>query len=216
MNSWNGLDFFIFLILVLNTIQGMSRGASREITSMLCLSAALIFAIKFTIPLSNFFNASPAMNDFVTSSVVQNFMTMLGANALTPDLITQIMYSISLLICFVGIFSVCEAGLSFAKMADAIPFPYAALNRKIGAGIGFTRGYIIVLMFLSILIAHLNAVSSVGANFISGSFFARTFESQANLFDSLISSQQPENYNQLYKNKPYNEKDLIQNLKSGQ
>ncbi len=212
MNNWNGLDFFVFLILVLNTILGLARGATREIISMMCLSAALIFSIVFTVPLTNFFNSSPLANAVVTSIFVQNFMAAIGAGPLTTYLLNQIMYSISLLICFVGVFCLCEAGLSVTGFVEFFSFPYAALNRKVGGALGFTRGYIICLIFLSILILHIYRASNIGGNFIGGSFFVNLFQSQIIKIDELISSQRPENYQQLYQNQPYNEQEIYKQL----
>ncbi len=214
MNSWNGLDFFIFLILTLNTVLGLSRGATKEIVSLMCLSAALIITIKFTVPLSNFFASSSIVNNFVDSSMTKNFMAAIGAGPLTVDLVNQIMYSISLLICFVGAFSVCEAGLTVTGFSESFSFPYAALNRKVGGSLGFIRGYIITLILLSILSLHIYKVGNVGGNFLSGSFFTNLFSSQTQKLDQLISGQQPENYQQLYQNIPYNEKNLYQNTGS--
>src|SRR3989344_4503092 len=189
MNSWNGLDFIVFLILTANVVLGMARGANKEIISMICLSAALICTIKFTIPLANFFNSSPIMGDFVNNAITKNFMISIGAGPLTIDTVMEIMYSISLLICFVGVFSTCEAGLNFAGVAAMYTFPYVFLDRKLGGALGFTRGYIISLLFLSILVLHIYKGSS--NSFISGSFFVRSFQSQIQKFDGLISSQQP-------------------------
>lgn len=212
MNNWNGLDFFIFIILVLNTVIGMRRGATKEMVSLLCLSAALIVTIKFTVPLSNFFATSPIINDFVNSPITQNFMTAIGAGPLTVDLVNQIMYSISLLIWFVGVFSLCDGALSMAGFHETFSFPFAMLNRKVGGALGLTRGYVIVLIFLSILAFHIYRAGNIGADFLSGSFFANLFASQARELDELISSQRPENYQKVYQHQPYNEKEFYQNF----
>lgn len=209
MAAWNGFDFFIFLILTMNTILGMSRGASKEIVSTICLSTALIICIKYTIPLANFLNSSPTVTDALNVDLFQNFMKAIGAGPLTAGLLYQIAYSLSLLICFVGTFSVCEAGLSVTGFSESFSFPYAAVSRKVGGALGFTRGYIISLIFISIIAFHL---LKDGSAFISGSFFVRTFASQALKLDALISAQEPENYQQLYQNKPYNEQDLYKNF----
>lgn len=212
MNNWNGLDFFIFLILVLNTVVGMRRGATKEIVSLMCLSAALIFTIKFTVPLSNFFAKSPIVNDFVQSPFTQNFMQAIGAGPMTLELVNQIMYSISMLICFVGVFSICDGALSLSGFNEYFSFPYAMLNRKVGGSLGFLRGYVISLILIVILGLHLYKGGGIGGEFLSGSFFANLFGSQAQDLDGLISSQKPENYQKIYENKPYNEKDLYKNF----
>ncbi len=208
MGSWNGLDFFIFLILTINTVLGMSRGATKEIISTMCLSAALIGTIKFTVPLATFFNSSPIMNNVVDNKLTQNFMMAIGAGHLTAGLLIQTMYSISLLICFVGVFSLCEAGLSVTGFIEAFSFPYALLNRKVGGSLGFLRGYIISLIFLVIVMLHVN----IGRDFLAGSFFVNLFQSQAQTLDNLITSRNAANYNQLYQNQPYNEQNLYKAL----
>lgn len=210
MSNWNGFDFFIFLILVINTILGMSRGATKEIISMMCLSAALIFTIEFTVPLAQFLNSSSIAHNVVDNQFIQNFMNAIGAGALTDNMLSQLMYSISLLICFVGVFSVCEAGLSVTGFTEVFSFPYATLNRKVGGALGFTRGYIISLIVLCVLTLHIYS----GNNFVTGSFFAQMFQAGTQKLDSFISGQQVSNYQELYKNQPYNEKNLYQNLKA--
>jgi uncharacterized membrane protein required for colicin V production len=196
MSGWNGLDFFIFIILVLNMVVGMTRGGSREGISLMCLSAALIVTIKFTIPLANLINQSPLIADVVNNNMIQRFMIAIDAGELTENLLRQVGYSISLLICFVGTFSICEAGLSVTGFLESYGFPYAIINRKMGGALGLVRGYIISLILLSILAIHLNPGND--SRFISGSYFAGLFASQTRLFDSLISSQEVDQYHKLY------------------
>lgn len=214
MNNWNGLDFFIFLILALNTVRGISRGAGKELIAFMCLSAALIFSIKFTVPLSNFLSTSPLAVSVVQNKLVTNFFHSIGAGPLTIELLNQIMYSISLLICFVGVFAATEAAIVYSGYTERLSFVQAVAYRKIGGAIGFTRGYIISLVFLSILTLHIykNNQSAFGSGFFSGSFFVNLFESQTEKLDEMISSQQPENYQELYQNQPYNEHNVIENL----
>jgi uncharacterized membrane protein required for colicin V production len=197
MSGWNGLDFLIFIILVLNTVVGMNRGGTREAISLMCLSVALIFTIKFTVPLAVFLNKSPLIEDVVNNTMMQNFMTAIDAGAITQELLYQVGYSLSLLVCFVGSFSICEAGLSMTGFLESYGFAYAMVNRKFGAALGLTRGYIISLVILSILSLHLNP--GFDSKFISGSYFAGLFSSQTQMFDKLISSQNVDEYHQLYK-----------------
>lgn len=214
MNTWNGLDFFIFLILALNTIRGMSRGAGKEIIALMCLSAALIFAIKFTVPLANFLYSSPIAISVIENKLIINFLHSIGAGPLTLGLLRHIMYSISLLICFVGVFSVTEACIAYSGYTESYSLSQAVFNRKIGGAIGFTRGYVISLLFLSIVTLHIfkDEHRVPGGDFISGSFFVNLFESQTRKLDEMIDSQRPENYQDLYKNKPYSEHDIIKHL----
>lgn len=208
MSNWGGLDFFIFLILLLNTLLGMGRGANKEIISMLCLCAALIFAIKFTIPLSNFINSSPLITDVISSSFAKGFMGAIGMPPLTADMLFHVGYSISLLICFVGVFSICEAGLAYTNAVEMVSFPYAAANRSLGGSLGFVRGFVIVLIFI-VIIQHL----FVGN--LSNSYFMNLFGGSAQKLDSLITAQAPERYKEILQDKNlYNAEKLLQELKN--
>jgi hypothetical protein len=210
MNSWNGLDFFVFLILALNTIRGMSRGAGKELIALMCLSAALIFAIKFTVPLADFLKTSPMMVSAVDNKFIANFLHTINAGPLTLRMVKELMYAISLLICFVSVFSITEACITFSGYAESVTMTQAVVYKKIGAAIGFTRGYIISLIFLSILTLHI--FNNEHNKFISGSFFVRLFDTQIKKFDDMIASQQPENYQELYQDKPVSEQDVIKQL----
>jgi|HubBroStandDraft_4_1064222.scaffolds.fasta_scaffold501578_2 hypothetical protein len=210
MNSWNGLDFFVFLILVLNTIRGMSRGAGKELIALMCLSVALIFAIKFTVPLADFLKTSPVMVSAVDNKFISNFLHTINAGPLTLRMVQELMYAISLLICFVSVFSVTEACITFSGYAESVTMMQAVAYRKIGAAIGFTRGYIISLIFLSILTLHI--FHNEQNRFVSGSFFVKLFDTQIKKFDDMIASQEPENYQELYKEQPVNEHEIIQHL----
>lgn len=216
MNNWNNLDFIILLIFAANTVLGLARGATKEIVSTICLSIALIFTIKFTVPLANFFNSSPLVNDVVDSDIVKNFMAAIGAGTLTASTFQEIFYSISLLICFGGAFSICEAMLSFTGFNEVFSFPYAALNRKVGGALGFARGYIFNLILIVILSQHLLKNSDViNNNIVTGSFFANIMQPGARKLDSLISAQKPEAYREILKEKPaYTVEDLYKDLKN--
>lgn len=131
---------------------------------------------------------------------------------MTVDLANQITYSISLLICFVGVFSICDGALSIAGFSETFSFPWAVLNRKVGGALGLTRGYVITLIFLTIFAFHLYKAGNIGGDFLSGSFFANLFANQARELDELISSQRPENYQKVYQHQPYNEKEFYQNF----
>lgn len=211
MDNWNGLDFLIFLIFAVNTILGMVRGATKEIISMMCLCAALIITIKFTVPLATIFNNSPLIVDVVDSSIIQNFMLSIGAGPVTAGLLKEMFFSISLLLCFVGTFSICEAALSRPGFIEAMSFPYATLNSKVGAALGCTRGYILVLIFL-LIVAHVFRVNN-GDEIIRGSYFAQLFNSSAQKLDDLISGQRPDSYREIFKDKNlFNSGEVIKNL----
>lgn len=208
MSSWNGLDFFIFLIFTANVILGMSRGATKELISAMCLSIGLIFTIKFAIPLTNFLNSSPLITDVLSSVFVQNFMAAIGSGPLTEAMLKELAYSISVIVCFAGAFSVCEAMLVFVGFAEVFPFPYAALNRKLGAGLGATRGYVLTLLLILVL-NHLFA-----NNPIKGSYFIDLFQGTVQKLDYLIGSQQVERYHEIYQDKSlYNEKEVFKTLR---
>ncbi|MDA8562014.1 CvpA family protein [Gammaproteobacteria bacterium] len=214
MESWNGLDFFVFLILLINTLRGMSRGGGKELIALMCLSAALIICIKFTVPLANFLNKSPLIISVVKNQFIANFFNSIGAGPLTADVLKQIMYSISLLLCFVSVFSVTEATIYYSGYVQTASLTQAVVSKKLGAAIGFTRGYILSLIFLSIITLHIFKDSGgIAKEFIDGSFFVRVLSTPTIMLDDMISSKNPVEYQKLYKDKPYSESDLIRLLK---
>ncbi len=213
MNSWNGLDFLIFLIFAVNTLLGMSRGASKEIISLMCLSLALIFTIKFAVPLANFFNSSPLVYDLVANRNAQTLMVSTNSGSLSVNLLHEVFYSISLLICFVGAFSAGEATLAYSGFHESFSFPYAAISRKMGAALGCIRGYCIVLIVICILALHVFKNDWTN-QWISGSYFVQLFQNAAYKLDNLISQQRPENYQEVYKDQNlYNENQIYKVLK---
>ncbi|OGT55556.1 MAG: hypothetical protein A3F43_02575 [Gammaproteobacteria bacterium RIFCSPHIGHO2_12_FULL_42_10] len=200
MSAWNGLDFFIFLLFAANTIRGMIRGATKEIVGMMCLSVALIFTLKFTIPLTNFFNQSPLIGDVVDSTIIQNFMEAVGLGPATPALLYQMFYSISLMICFMFPYSFCEGALSLTGVYEVYTFPYMLWNRKVGGALGCVRGYVFTLILVSILSFHL-FIDDRNTSLISNSYFVNLFQDAAQTLDRLISEQKPERYQEIYKAK---------------
>ena len=207
MNNWSGLDFFIFLIFFVNMALGMARGATKEIISMMCLSVALIFTIKFTVPLANLVNSSPLIQVVVTTDMVQNFVAAIGMDPLTASTLEHVAYCISLLICFVGAFSICEAVIAFTGFVEVFSFPFAYLNRKLGAGFGVVRGYVFTLIFIVIL-QHLFTTSP-----ITGSYFYNLFQNSARTLDSFITAQTPESFKDVFKDKTlYNQSDIYKQL----
>lgn len=195
MNSWNGFDFFVFLIFFINTMLGIVRGASREIVSFMCLSVGLIFMIKFTIPLTNWLISSSTFQNVIDAPFMQNlFLNFLGLE-LTPLVLRQFTYSISLLVCFAGAFTVGEAALSKTGILEVMSFPYATLNRKVGGALGFVRGYVLAVILM--LITHL----LLSTNPMRDSFFMNLFSGTIDKFEMYIGLQNPENYRRLYDDK---------------
>ena len=212
MNTWSGFDFLIFLIFSLNTILGMVRGAMREIMSMICLSVSLIFTIKFTIPVADFCNRSPLIIDVVDNQIMQNFMQAIGAGPLTVTLLNQIFYSISLLICFMLPYSLCEGALSYRGMMEMYTFPFMLWNRKVGGALGCVRGYVISLIVMSILTLHI-FTGDYTTSFFSNSFFLNLFHDSTVRFDQLIGEQKPESYREIYQGKDlYKAHEVLENM----
>jgi uncharacterized membrane protein required for colicin V production len=203
MGEWNGIDFFVFLIFFLNLVIGMSRGATKEIISFMCLCVAVIFTIKFTMPITTFLNSSPLVQKVLTTSLIQNFMNAIGAGPLTESMLAQLAYCLSIVICFSGVFCACEAALSFTGFIEAFSFPFAALNRKVGATLGCIRGYVLVLIFILILL-HLYQGSPTGQ-----SYFVNLFRGSVSRLDALITGQQVERYQEIFRDQDlYNEKEI--------
>ncbi|HSW68580.1 MAG TPA: CvpA family protein [Gammaproteobacteria bacterium] len=206
MSSWSGLDFFIFLIFLVNTLLGMARGATKEIISSICLCAALVITLKFTIPLTKFVNSSPLITDVITSQFVQNFMRAIEMPPLTESMLLHLGYCVSLAVCFVGTFSVCEGVLAYASAVEVFTFPYATLNRKIGGGLGAVRGFVIVLVFI-IILEHLYIGDLPSSKFIN------LLQGSANKMDTLITEQAPERYQEILQDRNlYNQKMILKDL----
>lgn len=208
MSNWNSLDFIIFLIFVANTLLGLARGATKEICSMIGVTVAIIFCIKFTIPLTHFLDKSPLIQDVLTSQYVQNFMQTIGAGPLTAKALHQLSYSVALLLSFSAAFFICEVTLNMSGFVEAFPFPYAALNRKLGGTLGAIRGYIFNLLIVIILALHLFKPVG-GENIATTSYFVKLLYGAAERLDNLISKQQVDKYRDVYKDKNlYNDSDV--------
>ncbi len=206
MSGWSGLDFFIFLIFLVNTLLGMSRGATKEIISMMGLCAALVIMIQFTIPLTNFFNSSPLLSDVVSSQFVQNFMQSVNMPPLTQDMLLHMNYCLSLAICFVGSFSVCEAVLSYSNVIQAFNFHYDFLNRKLGGTFGATRGFVVVVLLI-IILEHLFQGN------VPRSSFVNLLQGPANTADNLITQRAPNQYQEILQDRNlYNQENVINTL----
>ncbi len=206
MSGWSGLDFLIFLIFLLNVLLGMSRGGLKEIISALSLCAALVITIKFTIPLTKFVNSSPLITDVITSDFFQNFMKAIDMPPLTEPILLQMGYCISLLICFVGTFSLCEGVLAYSSLIDAFGLPATLANRKLGGALGSVRGFVLVLIFI-IVLEHLFSGNVPASKFIN------LLESSAQKMDTLINSQAPERYLEILQDKNlYNQNNVLKDL----
>jgi hypothetical protein len=148
-----------------------------------------------------------------------NFMNAIGAGPLTDKLLGSIFYCISLLVCFVGVFSITSAVLHFSGFQEAFNFPYATMSRKVGGGLGFVRGYIFTLIFLLILthIFSRDNNQAINTSFINSSFFARLFDSSVNKLDQIIINQNPEKYREIFEGKNlYTPEQLYQQVNESQ
>ncbi len=203
MDSWSSLDFLFFFIFFLNSILGLSRGATKEIISSMCLMVALIFLIKFTMRLDLFMNSSPIIQDVITSQFFQNFMAAIGGDPLTTVTIQNWNYVLSVLITFVGAFCAGEAVLAFSGIHEVYTFPYAAINRKLGGALGFLRGYVLSVI-LVVVLQHLYL-----AHPIKDSYFMNLFSNTAAKLDSYINNQDVNKFRDILKDKDlYKQSDL--------
>jgi len=197
MSAWNGLDFLIFLIFFANMVLGMNRGATKEIVSLMCLSVALIFTIKFTIPMQNIIMSSPLLQDVLTSETIQNFMGAIGADPLTADYVRELAFTLSVLIWFTGAFCISEA-MSVSGFVETFSFPWAVWNRKVGGAIGCTRGFVFVVILIMLCVGHVFKDSRHVGSLFSGSYFVRLFTPASQRLDELIQGQEIEQYNEIY------------------
>lgn len=206
MSGWTGLDFFIFLIFLVNVLLGMARGGMKETIALLSLCASLVVTIKFTIPLATFINSSPLMSDVITSQFVQNFMRSISMPPLTDAMLIQVGYSVSLLICFVGSYSICEGVLAYSSANEAFGLSTAIMNRKLGASFGATRGFVLVLLFI-IVLTHLFDRNMPASKFVD------TLGGSASKMDKIIYDGAPQRYLEILEDKDlYNEKNVIDDL----
>ncbi len=206
MSSWSGIDFFIFLVLVMNILLGMSRGGLRETISMISLFVALIITIKFTITLTNWMNSSPLISDVLSSKIVQNFMISLDMPPLTSEMLYHLEYCLSLLICFVGAYSFCEAVLAYTNAVEAFGFSVTMINRKLGAALGTLRGCVLIMLFI-VMMNHLFEGK------IPASVFMHALAKPAQTLDTLINNRAPERYKEILQDKNlYNPEPILNQL----
>jgi len=207
MNSWNGVDFFIFLIFLMNTLLGMARGGLKEFISSFSLIAALVVTIRFTIPITEFMNGSPMIEEGLTSQFVQNFMHAINMPPLTEAMVLQMNYCLAMMILFVLTYSLCDAALAFGSPTEAFGLSVTIVNRKLGIALGAVRGFVISLLFVIIFI-HLyeGNVTSVVVNSLRG---------PAEKLDNLIRARTPEQYQQILQDeKLYHPENVLSVLKN--
>lgn len=140
----------------------------------------------------------------VDNQWTRNFMTAIGAGPLTVGLLHQIFYSIALLICFVGAYSICEAGMAKTGFVTSFTFPFAAWNSKVGGMLGFVRGYVINLILLLILMLHIfgpGTPAIITENMITTSYFAKLYRNAAIKLDSIITGQNPDKYREIFQDR---------------
>ena len=145
-------DVILFLIIFVNTILGFARGLFREAISLLCLIVAMVVAMKFTIPLSDFLSTSAGFNDVVF--VITKYTGYSGANGV----LYLFGFGVSFLLLFVGVYCIAEVVNHYISNVGAfILFPMMAiLDRLIAGLLGFIRGYVFAL--ITILIVGLSPV----------------------------------------------------------
>jgi uncharacterized membrane protein required for colicin V production len=145
-------DVVLFLAIFVNTILGFARGLFREAISILCLIVAIVVAMKFTVPLSEFLSTSAGFKDVVL--VITRYANHPGANG--PLYLFG--FGVSFLLLFVGVYSISEVVNHYVSNIGAfILFPMLAILDRIIAGVlGFIRGYIFAL--ITILIVGLSPV----------------------------------------------------------
>lgn len=227
MNNWNQLDFFIFLILAINFIQGLVRGATREIIALMCLCFAIIVTIKFTVPVETFLNKSPAKTIAAESEIVQNFLYSFNdalnngqqMNITPMALLNRIVFCISLVLCFTAAYSVTAAGLSVSGFVEVFSFPYAALNRKIGGALGFLRGYVVSLIVIICLMTfYAQGNNFLGSEWVKNSAFVNLlYKDPATKFFEIIKTQDPDRYRDIFENRGnFTVQDMYDKLDGGQ
>lgn len=143
MADFTWIDYLIFLVFFVNTMLGLARGLYKETISIMCLIVAFIIAIKFTSPIALVLNGSQGFQDVLTV-----FTKFTSYNAATS--LTLVSYGVSLLVLFVGTFSISEAALFYAGI-ELFIFPYAIIGRALGGVLGFIRGYALSVVLILVL-----------------------------------------------------------------
>ena len=139
---------------------------------------------------------------------MQNFVTSIGLGPLTQEGIFSFGYGVSLLICFMGIFSIGEATLAYTNAMNLFTFPYMAVDRKVGAAMGAVRGFVFATIFVLFCLTFNNPFSA-------NSYFISVLTPSASRLNTLIIQQTPERYQEVLKDKNiFNAKAILEQLKN--
>jgi membrane protein required for colicin V production len=133
----NPVDILVIIIFALSMLWGFMRGFIKEAVSLISWIAAAIIASTFASPLAQHFGS--------TTTAVQSAV----GSATLAQPISLAAIAISFVVIFVAVlFAGSIIGYILAGAVSVTGL--GILNRILGAGFGFARGYIMVIIFMFI------------------------------------------------------------------
>jgi membrane protein required for colicin V production len=137
MSNLNAVDFLVLIIFALSILAGMMRGFLKEAISVASWIAAAFVASTFANPLAARFSGAAS----------QAAQSAAGSSVNVGQSITVLAIGISFIVLFVlTLFVGSIIGYLFSGAASSTGLGF--FNRILGAGFGFARGYIMVIVFM--------------------------------------------------------------------
>lgn len=140
--TFNMIDYIFLFIFFASIVAGLVRGVIKEVVSLASWIAAFFVASMLSSSL-----AATMMNSSVMQSISANLSGSIGTSASQP--ISLLSIGISFILLFVLTLIVgAITGYIITRAVESTGLGF--VNRLLGAGFGFIRGYIIsiVIMFL--------------------------------------------------------------------
>lgn len=134
------IDVLIIVIIGLSILMGFARGFISEVISLLSLIAAIFIAVTFTNPLATYFTGTETVR-----GVVSQTSSVIGVSTAQP--VSYVAIGISFAILFVVVLiigAIIKMILNLAFQTGILGFG----NRILGAGFGFVRGLLFVMVFI--------------------------------------------------------------------
>jgi membrane protein required for colicin V production len=131
----NPVDIMVIIIFALSMLWGFMRGFIKEAISLVSWIAAAIIASTFASPLAAHFGSTTAAMQSAVGSATMAQPISLAAIAIAFIVIFVAVLFAGSIIGYILAGAVSVTGLGF-------------INRILGAGFGFARGYIMVIIFM--------------------------------------------------------------------
>lgn len=140
--SFNMIDYIFLFIFFASILAGLVRGVIKEVVSLASWILAFFVASMFSSSLS-----ASLLNSSFMQSIISNLSNSMNASATQP--ITLLSLGISFILLFVVTLIIGTIiGYILTRAIESTGLGF--INRLLGAGFGFLRGYLIsiILMFL--------------------------------------------------------------------